>query len=196
MTVLKDARYRLKTKITHKLTDDRYVFHLVAPEKLDHRRFDNETVHHFKQLDEIPEAILKVLPQGRDELAKTFDLGLRMVVLMVDDMFGSLVWARLGRDFEWIMPVLPNDRMMGRCFTNPALRGKGLVGRGITAMLQETFDGAADGGRVLSDCHINNDASIRQFLKSGAFKLVARVRPLTPKALDKVCRNMGIPRQG
>lgn len=190
MTVLKDLRYRLKTKITHKLTDDRYVFQLIAPEKLDHQKFDNETVHHFKQLNDIPDAILKILPQNRDELAKNFDLGLRLVVLTVDGMFGTLVWARLGRDFDWIIPTLPNDRMIGRCFTNPTLRGKGLVGRGITAILQETFDGAADAGRVLSDCHINNDASIRQFLRTGAFKLVARVRPLTPTALAKIHRDM------
>lgn len=198
MAFIKSSYYRLKTKVAHKLTDDRYVFRLVSPEKLDHRQVEGEVVHHFKHLDEIPDGILATLPRHAgatpEELAERFDLGLRMVVVMVGDTFGSMGWIRLGKDFRWILPVLANDRIINRGYTNPGLRGRGLYGRCNAALLREDFDGQANGGRVFCDCHISNHASIRQFVRAGAFEVVARVRPLTPRALDAFHARMGAPR--
>ena len=59
--------------------------------------------------------------------------------------------------------------------------GRGLYGRQITAAYLDGLDEAGGKGRTFTDCHIRNSASIRLFLGSGAFRLVARVRPLTPR---------------
>ena len=142
--------FRVKAKITHQITDDLYVLKLVTPQKLNHRRFDGEIAHHFKALNDTLEAILQTLPQPAYRLAETFDMGLRVVVVMVVNTCGLLVWTQLGKDFDWITPLQQNYRIISRGYTNPKMRGRPRHGRCITAALHKKFDEQAESGRVMS----------------------------------------------
>jgi GNAT superfamily N-acetyltransferase len=180
--MLKSSRFflkDLKRRVGARLTDTRYVFELRHPEKLDRRHFPDETVHFMESFAEVPaplrDELRRVLgPDGLDGVERFFGEHGRLCVLTADGRFGSMGWVRAGNHIpRWPIPLTARDWVNGRGFTSPDFRGRGMRSRCITAVYDRLV---APENRFLSDCHVWNDAAIRQFTRTG-FEIIARGRP-------------------
>jgi hypothetical protein len=180
--MLKASRFflkSLKSRIGARLTDARYVFELRHPEKLDRRRFPDEEIRFMESFAEVPGGLRNELrralgPEGLDGIEWFFGQNGKLVVMTVDGTFASLGWVRSGNHIpRWPIPLTADDRAIGRAFTHPDFRGRGMRSRCIAEVHDRV---ATPQGRFLADCNVYNAPSIRQLTRTG-FEIIARGRP-------------------
>jgi len=165
----------LRLKISQKFSDRRVVLKLVEPNRLDRRSVPDETVSIFSTYRSIPEQITGQIHDllGAEYLAEVRDLFLspstRLAVLTVDGQFGAISWLHQASDIpNWKIPLDDLDWIFSRGFTVPEFRGRGCYARCIAQSVDHV---GLPEARFFADCHVYNEASIRQFIRSG-FQIV------------------------
>lgn len=91
---------------------------------------------------------------------------------------GSAWMSRPGRLFRaWFVPLGPEDLVLFRGRTSPALRGRGLSPAMMRAIIAREL---RPGGTAYVDVKVHNAPSIRAIEKAG-FRRVATMKPVTRK---------------
>ncbi len=171
---LRSFGYRGRMTLAHAVGDERYVFELMDPSRLDHRSMPGEEIHRFTRLAGILPNLFEQIKatSGVDasRMSALFDMDFLLYVVTADGVFGSMGWGPPGRAMPWITPILPEDRVLCQGYTSPAVPGRGLYGRQVTAVYLDGLAEDGGTGRMFTNCHIRNSASIRLFLGSGTFR--------------------------
>lgn len=167
---LKGWVYRLRYAVGSRLGDHRYILQLTEPAKL----YQGDPpqgveVRFHDSLDSVSDELIAEIEgaMGRRDYRRTlerlFESGGRLCVATVDGRLGSLGWTKTGRHIpKWHVPLDPTDVVITRDFTAPQMRGRHLHAVVLAARCQDVA-----AGRYLTDCHVQNTASLRAFARSG-----------------------------
>lgn len=171
--------YKFRFKIGRVFTDQRVVLELQDASRLDRRSFPEEKALTVSAIGDIPAGALRQLEDvlGHGYLASADSLlqqgGAQLTVLLVDGALASVSWLRKSTVIpKWTIAMSEDDYVFNRGYTVPAFRGNGCYARCITAGYDSVLSSR---GRFLTDCHVYNEPSIRQFKRSG-FEIIARGR--------------------
>lgn len=169
--------YRCRFKIGRMFTDQRVVLELRDASRLDRRSFDGEEILTVPAIGDIPTGAIRQLEDvlGHGYLASAESLlqqgGAQLTILLVDGTLASVSWLRKSTVIpKWIIAMSEDDYVFSRGYTVPEFRGNGCYARCIAA----GYDSVPwSSSRFLTDCHVYNEPSIRQFKRSG-FKVISR----------------------
>jgi len=135
----------------------------------------------FDRFEDIPASLKEAFlaQEGQTGLATDrfeMDHGAIMWVGLVDGQLAHRKLIRYGKDFKrWFVDLKENDIVVFRANTYPNYRGLG-IGPAISAHLMYSL--LRNGGKVYTDCNVNNAPAIRATLKNG-YEIIATMKPIS-----------------
>lgn len=168
---------RLRYALGKRLGDTRYILKLTDPGKL----YQGDPppgveISFHDRIETVPEGVIAEIEAAmgtrnyRPTLERQFASGARLCLATVEGRLGSLGWTKAGRNIEkWQIPLEPDDVVVSRAFTVPAMRGQRLHALVLAARCRD-----AGAPRYFADCHIHNPASLRALIRSG-WSIVGKV---------------------
>lgn len=133
----------------------------------------------FREPEQLPEALRSELSSRHGQpFAAYVDANLRsgaqLYLLNVEERIASILWAKPGdRVSAWYVPVGAEDVILYGWWTDPGMRGRGLIRQLISAATRDALPHAK---RFLADVRVWNTPSIHAMERVG-FRRIAEARP-------------------